>query len=205
MIIDLSHEITETLPVYPGDDKVQLIQTKFFERDHYCNHQLNIGMHSGTHIDGPMHLTESTKSLSDFPIETFIGEGCLFDVSKESIIDYKEEYEKRIGENQIVLLHTAHSELFGRPEYFLNYPTITYEFAKLLVRKGVKMIGLDTPSPDEIPFDIHKYLFQNNILIIENLTNLEKLIDVENFDVIALPLKIRADSSIARVIARTMD
>lgn len=75
----------------------------------------------------------------------------------------------------------------------------------MLVRKRVKMIGLDTPSPDKIPFEIHKYLFQNNILIIENLTNLEKLIDGENFEVIALPLKIRADSSIARVIARTMD
>jgi kynurenine formamidase len=62
------------------------------------------------------------------------------------------------------------------------------------------MIGLDSSSPDQSPFEIHKIFFKNNILICENLTNFDKVFGKE-FDVIALPLNVRADSSIARVVA----
>lgn len=202
MIIDLSHLITESLPVYPGDSETSLTQTKYIKTDKYINHKLNINMHSGTHIDGPMHLLDTDTYLNDYPLNTFIGDGCLLDVYKETIIDYKGEYEDQIKEDQIVLLYTGHSERYGKSECFSNYPVITRSFAELLVRKGIKMIGMDTPSPDHIPFQIHKYLFKNNILIIENLTNLQELVTVDEFEVIALPLNIRADSSIARVIAR---
>lgn len=202
MIIDLSHLIKDSLPVYPGDPETHLIHTKKIKTDKYNSHQLQISMHSGTHIDGPMHMVDCTKYLNEYPLHTFIGDGCLLNVYKETTIEYKEEYEHQIKENQIVLLYTGHSNWFGQSEYFSSYPVISSEFAELLVRKRIKMIGMDTPSPDKFPFEIHKYLFENNILIIENLTNLKELVDVESFEVIALPLNIRADSSIARVIAR---
>ena len=64
------------------------------------------------------------------------------------------------------------------------------------------MLGIDTPSPDNFPFDIHKMLLNNNILIIENMTNLDKLLFIEEFELIALPLKIKADSSLLRAVAR---
>lgn len=70
------------------------------------------------------------------------------------------------------------------------------------MKNKVKMIGLDTPSPDKDPFDVHKYLFEHGVLIIENLTRLDQLLDYKSFEVIALPLNIKADSSIARVVAR---
>jgi len=66
------------------------------------------------------------------------------------------------------------------------------------------MVGLDMPSPDKYPFEVHKLLFAKNILIAENLTNVEQLLHVESFEVIALPLYIKADSSIARIIARIL-
>lgn len=202
MIIDLTHIIQNGLPVYPGDSETALIQSKHISTDYYNNHQLSINMHAGTHIDGPMHLLDTNTYLNEFALETFIGEGCLLDVSKETIIDYKEEYEQLIKERQIVILYSGHSKLFGQPEYFTDYPVLTKAFAELLVRKQVKMIGLDTPSPDKYPFEIHKCLFENQILITENLTNVELLLNVKSFEIIALPLHIKADSSLARVIAR---
>jgi kynurenine formamidase len=71
-----------------------------------------------------------------------------------------------------------------------------------LVEKKIKMIGMDTPSPDRYPFKIHKLLFENNIYILENLTNLDQLLNIDRFEVIAFPLKINADSSITRAVAR---
>ena len=65
------------------------------------------------------------------------------------------------------------------------------------------MLGMDLPSPDKYPFKIHKKLFDNDILIIENMTNLSQLLSVNNFEIIAFPLKIKAGASMTRVVART--
>lgn len=202
MLIDLTHIIRDGMPVYPGDADTELVQSKYLQKDHYNNHQLSTNMHAGTHIDGPMHLTDSIMYLNEFPLDSFIGEGCVIDVSTQTIIDYREEYERLIQERQIVLLYTGHSKYFGQANYFTDHPVLTVEFADFLIRKQVKMVGLDTPSPDKHPFEVHKRLFHNQILIAENLTNLEHLLDVKSFEIIALPLHIKADSSIARVIAR---
>jgi kynurenine formamidase len=179
-----------------------LQQSKHIKQDYYNNHQLDINMHAGTHMDGPMHLLDIQHYLSEFPLEQFIGRACLLDVSGLGIVDYDEKYETLIEPEQIVVLYTGHSQCYGQEEYFMEYPILTKEFAELLVRKQVKMIGLDTPSPDKYPFEVHKVLFQHNILILENLANVEKLLDVSQFEIIALPMRIQADSAIARVVAR---
>lgn len=201
-LIDLTHMLLDRIPVYPGDSEMSLTQTKHLEADGFVNHELTINMHTGTHIDGPMHLTSSDVYLSDFPLDSFIGKGIVLDVSGMQTIEYLEAYEDMISEGTIVILYTGHSQYFGQEPYFEQHPVLSIEFAELLVRKKIKMIGLDTPSPDEYPFDIHRLLFKNGILIAENLTNLEKLLDAPSFEIIALPLFIQADSAVARIIAR---
>lgn len=202
MIIDLTHLIHDGMPVYPGDAETVLEQSKQMSQDGYNNHQLSINMHAGTHIDGPMHLLDIQQYINEFSVEKFVGDGVLLDVYGINVIDYKEEYEELIKAEQIVILYTGHAELYGQPAYFTDYPVLTAEFVDLLVRKRVKMIGLDTPSPDKDPFDLHKRLFVNQIFIIENLKNVKRLLDAAAFEIIALPLHIRSDSSVARVIAR---
>lgn len=204
MLIDLTHTIVNGLPPFPGDAETELVQSRVFQKDGYNNHQLNINMHAGTHIDGPMHLTDCYEYLNEVSLESLIGEGCLLDVRGQEVIDYKEEYEQLVGEHQIIVLYTGHSQRFGEPGYFTDYPVLTPAFADLLVRKKTKMVALDTPSPDKDPYEVHKRMFENRILIAENLTNVDKLLDVQAFEIIALPLKIRADSSIARIVARVL-
>lgn len=202
MMIDLTHLIQDGMPVYPGDAETVLVQSKHIQTDYYNNHHISINMHSGTHIDGPMHLLDCKEYLSEFPLDTFLGDGCLLDVSGLTVIDYKEEYEQLIKEEQIVILYTGHSKWYGQEQYFTDHPVLTVAFAELLVRKRIKMVGMDTPSPDKYPFEVHKCLFQNKVLIAENLTHVDQLLNIKSFEIIALPLHIRADSSVARVIAR---
>jgi kynurenine formamidase len=97
------------------------------------------------------------------------------------------------------------SSLFGSKDYFNDYPTVSKALAQLFVERQVKMVCIDSPSPDRHPFDIHKLLLENNVLIAENLTNLDKLLLIGKFEVIALPLKIHADSSPARIVARKLE
>jgi kynurenine formamidase len=200
-IIDLTQLFYNNMPRYPGDDEPKLAQVKYFAADKYSNFRIESGMHVGTHIDGPMHLTESKKFISDIDISKFIGKGCILDVRGEQLIQWKDQYEKIIEDYKVVLLLTGMSEIFEKPEYFTSHPVISEDFAAAVADLKVSMLGVDFPSVDKSPHNIHKKLLWNNVLIIENLTNLEKLLGKKNFEIIALPLKTRSDSSLARVIA----
>ena len=200
-LFDLTRLIEDNQPVYPGDDPTTLRRSRTLQENGFNNHRLQISMHSGTHIDGPMHMTDSMTYLDEIPLEQFVGTGVLLDVRGEREIKMKCEYEDRIPKESIVLFWTGRDEIFGSDEYFLNNPSISPVLADLLVEKKTKIVGLDSSSPDRYPFEIHNKLFASGILVMENLTGLKSLTGFESFTVFALPLRIRTDSSVARVIA----
>lgn len=199
--IDLSHEIKNEMPIYPGDIEVNLEQVNKYKEDGYNGYSLFTGMHAGTHIDAPKHILETDKYILDYPIEKFVGNAILLDVRGESIIEVKDEYYRIIKENDIVVLFTGHDEFYGKEEYYTKHPVVSNELAELLVKKKIKILGIDAPSPDMNPFDIHKKLLENNIFILENLTNLKSLLYNENIQIFAQPLKIQGEASLVRAIA----
>jgi kynurenine formamidase len=201
-IIDLSQIIEDSMPVYPGDDRTILQQSRSLAKDHYNDHRLTISMHAGTHLDGPMHLTESGKYVSDINIESFMGDGCLLDVRNQPVIGMKKEFLSLIPERSIVLLFTAWDRFYGHSDYYENHPVVDNEMCQLFIDKKIKLLGIDAPSPDLEPYPIHKMLLRAGIYVVENLTNLEKIPLDRKFEVIALPLKIKSNGSMARVIAR---
>lgn len=203
-LIDLTRTIENNMPVFPGDIQTCLFQNHYLSVSGYSDHRLEMGMHAGTHIDGPMHLTDIQEYISDCPPESFIGPGCLLDVRGQPLIQMKPEYEELVKTNCIVLLYTGIDKQFGQPEYFNNYPVVTKDLCEFFIKKRIKMLGMDTPSPDKQPYPIHKSLLQNWIYILENLTNLDLLFEKRNFEITALPLKIKANGSPARVIARLL-
>jgi kynurenine formamidase len=203
--IDLTQTMEDQMPVYPGDDSVSLKQIKFLQRDKYNNHRLETGMHVGTHLDGPMHLTESKTYISELPLESFAGEGCILDVRKEQIITYKPVYEELIPEEGIVLFYTGLDEIYGTEDYYEHHPTVSVELANLLINKHIKLVGMDMPSPDQYPFEIHKLLLTKGILIIENLTNLKELSLRSKFEIMAFPPKLKTDGAMVRVVAKIIE
>lgn len=201
-LIDLSHNIINNMSVYPGDSEVKLYQANYLAKDGYTGFFLETGMHAGTHIDTPMHLMDRETYINEISLDKFAGKGCFLDVRNEKVIGYKPAYEDLVNENDIVILFTNHSEYYGTEAYYTDHPVISEEVANFMVSKNIKMIGIDMPSPDKYPFVVHKKMFKNNILIMENLTNLSELLEVNNLEIIAFPLKIKAEASIARVVAR---
>ena len=199
--IDLSRDIVDNMVVHPYDDQVKLYQDKYLEKDKYNNFRLEIGMHAGTHIDTPMHLLNEKMFISEIPLDKFAGKGCLLDVRGERIIGFKQEYTDVVNENDIVILFTNYRDGYGTEEYFTNHPVVNKDLGDFFVEKKIKMLGMDLPSPDKYPFRIHKKLLENNILIIENLTNLSELANIKSFTIIAFPLKIKAEAAMARVVA----
>ncbi len=201
-LIDLTHTIHRNIAVFPGDDPIALDQIRTLECDGFNNFRLSTGMHVGTHIDGPKHMTSDTRLMADLPLEMFTGKGVLIDVRGEEKIEFRESFRTKIQPGDIVLFYSGLDNLFGTPQYFTDYPDITEELARYLADQHVKIVGLDWVSPDHEPYLIHDILFKSNILILENLTNLDQLLNATDFEVFAFPLKIEADSSIVRVVAR---
>jgi kynurenine formamidase len=203
-LIDLSYPINDRIIVYPGDKQARLEKINDFSRDGFNNFRFTGGMHTGTHIDGPMHMTKSVCFIDDLSLDQFIGTGCLLNASGMGIISCTPEFKSAIVPESIVLIYTGFGKHFGSEEYYKNHPVVSMELARYLVQLKIKMVCLDMPSPDKSPYEVHTLLLNNSVLIAENLAGMEKLLTIKNFEIIALPMPLHADSSPARIVARIL-
>lgn len=201
MIIDLSYKIHEGMPKYPGDYDISLLEDKNYKKDGYTSYIIKSGMHLGTHIDAPMHLTNDKRFISEFSLDNFYGKGVILDCRGENLVKPKKEYEELLYNKEIVIIYTGFESKYGKKEYYENHPIISFELIKLFIENNIKMIGFDMPSPDRFPFKSHKMLLKNEIFILENLCNIEKLLNVKEFKIAAFPLKLEAEGSLVRAVA----
>jgi len=200
-LIDLSHKFIPRIPVYPGDEPVKLSQIASIDKHGFTNYQVTSGMHVGTHIDAPFHFISGGKCISDISLDRFYGPGVLVDVRNEKIIDREVLEGISINKDNVVLFLTGQDRFYGKPEYFQDYPVLTDLLAQKLVDLGIKMIGVDTASPDRYPFSLHKLFLKDDILILENLTHLEQLVG-EKFELFAFPIKFETDAAFVRAVAK---
>ncbi|NCC22015.1 MAG: cyclase family protein [Alphaproteobacteria bacterium] len=200
-LIDLTHTFTPDMPVYPGDPSARLSRCADIESDGFTDHSLETGLHVGTHMDAPWHMIEGGKRIADFPPARFCGRGILVDARGAPAVDVPLLNDTIIEPGAILLVLTGWSSRFRQPDYYESYPEITVAFAREIVKRGVSLLGLDTPSPDREPYEIHKILLGRDVLIIENLSNLESLLTVPAFRIHAYPAKLDADAAPVRVVA----
>ena len=198
--IDLTMLLNEDVPVYPNHPKPMIKQQAALQKDGWNEKECTFSSHHGTHIDFPSHMIDKGKTQNDYEIGKFIGDGKIFDVRNKKEIC---ETLKDVREGDIVLFCTGRSKFAGDfQKYCHEAPVMTEGFADELVNKKIKLVGIDTWSVDQgKPFFIHKKLLSNDILIVENLTNLEKLIG-KTCKIYVNPLRLDGfDGSPCRVFA----
>ena len=81
-IVDLSHEIYEGMPVYPGCEGPRLKTANTYATDGFKETVLTMYSHTGTHIDPPAHLLADGATLDSFAAEQFIGKGLVIDCTE---------------------------------------------------------------------------------------------------------------------------
>ncbi|MGC9133715.1 cyclase family protein [Caldisphaera sp.] len=174
---------------------------------------ITINSHSGTHIDAQYHFIDNGLTIDLYPPEFFAGLAAILNIPKSELepITYEDikSYSKLLEKVDFVFIRTGWEDLWGEDSYTWKYPYILPEAANLLTKFKIRIVGTDTISPDPSVKSglrngspVHDVLLKNNILIIENLTNLKPLIEkiVETF---CFPLKIKnGDGSPVRVVAR---
>lgn len=205
-IIDLSQELDISMPTYSDDSKPVIEKVSTIQEDGYNETRLSIYSHLGTHIDSPFHMLSKGYSLEKFTIDKFVGNAFVLDISNLNLkcleVKELEKYEKNISNCQFLIIKTGWSKYWGDEKYFIDFPVMTEESAKWLGKFSLKGIGIDAISVDPvdtIDYSIHKILFNDNMVIVENLANLEKL--PSKFIFSATPLKYKeSDGSPVRAI-----
>lgn len=203
--IDLSQVIAHNMITHPYDDDVTLVKDKTYASDGYSHFTLTAGIHIGTHVDSPMHMSNSQTYINQYPVDHFCGETVVYDVRGRKIIDLTFEEKKLLKENLIVLFYTGYDQFYGSDDYYNSHPVLSQDTSDTLIDKKIKIIGLDCPSPDHYPFEVHKQLFKAGIFIVENLRNLNGLLAYKEIESFFFPLKIRADASWIRAVAKVTD
>lgn len=207
-VIDLSHNITEEMPVYPGTEPPSLVAACTIGQDGFEEKRITMFSHTGTHIDAPAHILPGAKTINEFPVSHFCGKAVVLDFSsnRDGCIEVAElqPYRHHISNSEYIVLHTGWSKFWGSHEYFRNYPVLSVEGAKWISEFNLKGIGVDAISVDKVGsilFPVHKILLQKEILIIENLTNVEMLTEF-GFTFYCFPLNItKSDGSPVRAVA----
>ena len=203
--IDLTQTFTDNMPVYPGDPQSSLKQTATIEKDTYTDHVIHSNMHVGTHMDAPLHMIKGGKTMDQIEPDRFFGKGIFINAKGKPSINEALLENIEIPESSIVLIYTGFGDKYRTPAYYEENPQMTENFAKHMVDKKVKIVGMDILGPDvDTNWPAHKILLGHEVLIIENLTNLAKLAKVGKFNVIALPAKYNAEAAPVRVLAETL-
>ncbi len=195
-VIDLTMPIDEKTPNFPGDPILNIKRHNVKEHT-FGKTFLEIQTHISTHVDAPSHMIEDGKTLSDFPINKFVGDAIVIDVRGQKNI---EPNLSGVKEGDIVFFLTSHSDKAYESDYFENNPVITEKTAQKLIEKRISIIGLDSFTPDNEPYNVHKIFLKNDVLIVENLIDLNKL-PGKRFQCFIMPMKItNADGAPCRVI-----
>ncbi len=209
--IDLSLTISESIPTFPGSPKPQFIAWSDIKDDGYNLELLFLSSHTGTHLDAPYHFVKNGLKINQIPLERLIGKAILIKLKKtrnssitKSDITLFEKKNGKIPNHSSIFFYTGWQKNLKRDNYFTENPGLDYFSAKYLVSKKINLVGIDSPSIDlgkDESFSVHHILSKNNILIVENLANMNK-IQSKEFHFTILPLKLKdATGSPVRAMA----
>jgi kynurenine formamidase len=222
-LVDLTHAYNDETIYWPtSPSSFELTSLAYGETPggwFYSSYAVCSPEHGGTHLDAPIHFSETGMSNELLPLENLIAPAVVIDVSAKArgdsnyrlsaqdVFDFESQH-GTITAGTIVLLRTDWSERWPSAAAYLgddtpgnasnlSFPGFGADAATLLVEeRGVAVLGVDTASIDygqSEDFVVHRIAAANNVAGLENLTNLKGL-PATGVTVLALPMKIEGGS-----------
>ena len=197
--IDLTLPISEKIPTFPGSPQPIFIQWENIKDDGYNLELLFLSSHTGTHLDAPYHFLEKGKKIHEISLNRLIINAILIKIRKrrdqaitKTDIQKFEKKHGKIPNESTIVFWTGWQKMIKNDSYFVNNPGLAVTAAKYLISKKTNLVGIDSPSIDlgkEKRFLVHHLFAKNDVLIVENLGNLDK-IKSWKFQLAVLPMKL---------------
>jgi kynurenine formamidase len=226
--VDLTQEIYQGMPVYPGHLKTVVwdhhthLETEHVFESHftYASKGLLLSDHGPTHVDALSHLDarDGAPTIDVMPLDLFTGPGTCIDISDTSPREYcsaddldlaTEAAGSKLRPGDVLLLRTGDFDRnYGKAEYLSEYPGLDESACDWLVEREVKVFGVDSPSPDNPAsrtYPVHLMCREQGVTHFENLANLGDLVG-QRFNFYGFPLKVRGGhGSPVRAVAELDD
>ena len=179
-IWDISRTLSNELAEWPGDEPFHFQLTKTIAEGQSVNlGTIEMSVHNGTHADARFHFDTKGESIEKAPLEIYLGRAVVVDLREAfsqskgkhliTIEDFQPHSEE-IAETSRVLVKTgrwSNSAVFPS-----EIPVIAADIPAWLQKNGVKLLGLDLPSVDEIDsksLQNHHALAAAGVAIVESL------------------------------------
>jgi len=184
--------------VYPGDPTVSLERVASIAAGDVANiSRLELGVHTGTHVDAPLHFIDGGAAIEALALDVLVGPARVLDLTSADRLDASALAGVELAER--TLLKTSNSELWARGTFAEDALALTEDAARILVDGGVRLVGIDYLSVgDEAA---HRVLLGAGVVALEGLD----LRDVEpgEYELLCAPLKlVGSDGAPARVLLR---
>lgn len=207
-LYDITVPISNELPVYPGDPAIQITRVMSLEKGDIARvSHVSFSTHIGTHIDPPYHFMQDGKPADELPLDIFIGPARVVDVGDVDSIDAALLAGLDLDGVERLLFKTRNSRFWRETKEFQKeFVYLETGGAELLVRRGLRLVGIDYLSIEKFNFDkptTHWTLLGAGVVVVEGLD----LNDVPpgDYELICLPLKIKnGDGGPARVVLREL-
>jgi len=150
---ELSHRWGMYTPIFPGYEEIKLERITHHAKQGVMTHKITTIFHTSTHVNAPLHLIPGAAGIGALPLERFFGTGVVVSIPKRkwALIEPSdlERAKPAIKAGDIVLIDTGwHRKYSDSKEYFGHAPGLSKRAAQWLVRKRVKLVGVDTACVD---------------------------------------------------------
>ena len=197
-IIDVSVPVRPGMVTYPGDPTVTLERVASIANGDVVNlSRLDFGVHSGTHVDAPVHFIDGAAAAETLPLDVLVGPARVLDLTAAERLDAAAFDGAELAPR--ILLKTRNSELWARDWFVEEFLALTEDGARALIDGGVRLVGIDYLSiGDEAA---HQALLGAGVVAVEGLDL--RAVEPGDYELICAPLKlVGSDGAPARVLLR---
>jgi len=204
--IDISVPVRNGMAQWPGDPPFHMERAFDLEKgDAATVSHMTMCVHTGTHMDAPLHFIRNAPGIDTMPLDATIGPARVIQIKDVKSITRKELEEHSIRYGERILFRTRNSaQSWNSDEFDENFVYIAPDGAHYLAKCGVRTIGVDYLSVGSFRNDgdeTHEILLGAGIWVIEglNLRNVEP----GEYELVCLPLKLAdAEGAPARAVLR---
>ncbi len=209
--VDLSHTLEEGIPSWPTHARFGHILYESYELGDVARHyELVMGEHSGTHVDAPLHFIAEGPShygIDEVPLDRLAGRAATIPatdlppcglLTAAHVQAWEEENGPIQPRDKVLIRFGWDRRWVPGPEgrgFLADWPGLGRDAAEYLVEKAVSLVGCDSLAIDaygSTTFAAHFALLGNEVYIVENLKNLDRLPPFSLF--FAFPLKVKGGS-----------
>lgn len=172
--IDISVPIRPGMIVFEGDPTVSRERVQSIAEGAICNvSRMDLGVHTGTHIDAPVHFIDGTAGVETTPLDALIGPAFVVDATAiTGDLDAASLRALSLPDGaERLLFKTPNSRLWDRDRFSADFLGLTEDGARYLVDRGVRLVGIDYLSiaPKGDPAPTHVALLEAGVVILEGL------------------------------------